>query len=321
LLAIFTLMVGTFAVSPQRAEAVPDGPGEWVGSISIAKSDISGFYNTYLVTTTWETVAGGAYGATVMDARWDGTVDWTRHFTAPCDGVPTGQSWIADYGESDEGGTIRIEWKVSDTRWLMKPDPGTNYIIDGNFLWVAGCDILGPPFPEVFDNELVPAFSVFDEGAPQDTQVLVGTAEIENGTAPYTAEWRFWRADCDETVDSDGGGEGDCEEARNGRDPFNSSDDVGISVDADGDGVLDADDLCSGTDLAGDTNPDVKRNRLWSNASGMFAFGDGTDSGITVADTGGCSASQVIEAAGLGRGHVKFGISKSALATYLANLT
>jgi hypothetical protein len=64
-----------------------------------------------------------------------------------------------------------------------------------------------------------------------------------------------------------------------------------------------------------------QKNRLWSDDSGSFLFGDGSDSGITVADTGGCSASQVIDAAGVGKGHAKFGISKSAMAAYLAGLS
>jgi hypothetical protein len=92
----------------------------------------------------------------------------------------------------------------------------------------------------------------------------------------------------------------------------------GMLPDADGDGVPDTEDQCPGTDLAADTAPtDLKKNRMWSDADGVFYFGDGTPAGITVEDTGGCSASQVIAAAGLGLGHERFGISSSAMDAYL----
>lgn len=92
------------------------------------------------------------------------------------------------------------------------------------------------------------------------------------------------------------------------------------STDSDADGVVDDDDLCPGTDLAADSNSQTKTNRLWSDDEGIFRFGDGADSGITVTDTGGCSAIQVIIVAGLGDGHEKFGISKSAIGEYLSSL-
>jgi hypothetical protein len=74
-------------------------------------------------------------------------------------------------------------------------------------------------------------------------------------------------------------------------------------ADGDGDGVPDADDLCA------DTNDDpaparLKHNRSWPAAS----------------DTFGCSASQIIAVAGLGKGHTKFGISKGALKDWIASV-
>ena len=52
--------------------------------------------------------------------------------------------------------------------------------------------------------------------------------------------YRFRRTTCDRTVDSDGGGIGDCDEYDNGTDPNNAADDY----DRDGDGVPDAADRC-----------------------------------------------------------------------------
>ena len=83
--------------------------------------------------------------------------------------------------------------------------------------------------------------------------------------------------------------------------------------DADDDGVLDADDACAGTVLPDQPTGGLKKNRFAANADGVFADSNGTSAGITLADTDGCSATQIIAAAGLGAGHTKFGISKAEL--------
>ena len=95
--------------------------------------------------------------------------------------------------------------------------------------------------------------------------------------------------------------------------------------DTDDDGVLDTADVCLGTDLeadAADAPAGLKKNRLWSDADGNFYRGSGEPlpDPITVMDTGGCSASQVIEAAGLGNGHRKFGITAGELESYIRSL-
>jgi hypothetical protein len=52
---------------------------------------------------------------------------------------------------------------------------------------------------------------------------------------------------------------------------------------------------------------------LGANAEGVFVDATGDSSGYTVSDTGGCSATQIIEEMGLGGGHARFGITKSVL--------
>lgn len=77
-------------------------------------------------------------------------------------------------------------------------------------------------------------------------------------------------------------------------------------IPADTDGVDDGVDVCPGS--VDDPAPNrLKRNRIW------------TESDLT--DTFGCSASQIIEDAGLGAGHARFGISKSALAAWIASVS
>ena len=83
--------------------------------------------------------------------------------------------------------------------------------------------------------------------------------------------------------------------------------------DADGDGVLDVDDACADTVLPDQPLVELKPNRFAANADGEFVDGTGEPAGITLEDTAGCSAAQVIAAAGLGAGHSKFGISKGEL--------
>jgi carbon monoxide dehydrogenase subunit G len=92
-----------------------------------------------------------------------------------------------------------------------------------------------------------------------------------------------------------------------------------VDCDADNDGVADADDVCPGTVLPQSSPPQWKKNHYKANVAGHFVDVTSTDSGITVADTGGCSGTQIIAAAGLGKGHTKNGISGDALAAWVAS--
>ncbi len=83
--------------------------------------------------------------------------------------------------------------------------------------------------------------------------------------------------------------------------------------DADVDGVLDADDACADTVLPDQPSIGLKPNRYAAIAGGEFLDARGDSAGVTLADTDGCSATQIIAAAGLGGGHTKHGISKGEL--------
>ena len=90
---------------------------------------------------------------------------------------------------------------------------------------------------------------------------------------------------------------------------------------ADADGVSDEADVCPDTDLAAEPDAPskgLKPRRLWSTDEGFV-----DRSGVLIyslADTGGCSATQIIAAAGLGKGHAKHGISPGAMAAWIAKL-
>ncbi len=105
---------------------------------------------------------------------------------------------------------------------------------------------------------------------------------------------------------------------------FNGTVDMGSfesKQDADGDGVLDANDVCPATSLP-DPQPTLglRKNRYIASANGEFVDNSGNSSGIRVQDTGGCSGAQVIVEAGLGEGHTRFGITRSALLDWIEAL-
>ena len=89
--------------------------------------------------------------------------------------------------------------------------------------------------------------------------------------------------------------------------------------DADGDGVADAADVCSDTTFS--TGPaKLKRNQFWSPSADGFVDGTGVI-GFTLADTGGCSAEQIVAEAGLGKGHLKSGLSLGEMRAWVASVT
>ncbi|HSN98088.1 MAG TPA: hypothetical protein VLS89_07305 [Candidatus Nanopelagicales bacterium] len=85
--------------------------------------------------------------------------------------------------------------------------------------------------------------------------------------------------------------------------------------DADADGVCGDVDLCAGTTLPeGVPTVGLGVNRFADvDGDGVFDTtapkGKGPQRSYTIEDTGGCSCEQIIEAMGLGQGHVKFGCS------------
>ena len=91
-------------------------------------------------------------------------------------------------------------------------------------------------------------------------------------------------------------------------------------TDSDGDGVLDVEDICPGTVIPEIDNFDLMKRRYAVNAAGDFVNVNGESSGFTIADTGGCSATQIIQALGLGNGHSKFGIPHGILKSWINSL-
>jgi hypothetical protein len=92
--------------------------------------------------------------------------------------------------------------------------------------------------------------------------------------------------------------------------------------DSDRDNVFDVRDVCPDTNPLGTATPDrLKKNRFAVDTAGDFVGKFGASSGYTIHDAAGCDEAQIIESAGLGKGHTKFGISRSALNSWVASLS
>jgi hypothetical protein len=91
--------------------------------------------------------------------------------------------------------------------------------------------------------------------------------------------------------------------------------DASAAADEDQDGVLDADDVCPGT--VTDAFPQLKANRYTYDGTALES-GLTNNPSHTIQETGGCSAMQIITAMGLGAGHYRFGLSRSALEAWIA---
>ncbi|MCV0403586.1 MAG: hypothetical protein K5924_07715 [Chloroflexi bacterium] len=88
-------------------------------------------------------------------------------------------------------------------------------------------------------------------------------------------------------------------------------------TDTDGDGILDAVDLCADTVLP-DVFPKYDAKRYKADTAGELTARKSPT--YTLADTGGCSATQIINAMNLGSGHLKYGLSRSALEQWIASV-
>lgn len=95
--------------------------------------------------------------------------------------------------------------------------------------------------------------------------------------------------------------------------------------DIDGDGILNASDICADTVIPDPVIPTVGllKNR-WALADGDGDFDTGVGNGnppkrsYSIHDTAGCNAGQIADALNLGQGHYKHGLSNSAMDTWVA---
>ena len=92
-----------------------------------------------------------------------------------------------------------------------------------------------------------------------------------------------------------------------------------ILWDADKDGVDDASDVCADTVLPDMPSGNLKPNHYAATVDG-FVDRDG-EVAYSLLEAGGCSGSQIVESVGLGAGHLKHGLSRGELESWIASLT
>ncbi|MFC5788920.1 hypothetical protein ACFPPE_03540 [Agromyces tardus] len=88
-------------------------------------------------------------------------------------------------------------------------------------------------------------------------------------------------------------------------------------ADADRDGVADSSDSCPSTTLPDSVKKPLS-GRYSARSTGSFLDGTGVSSGLKVIDTGGCSATQIVKALGLGRTDQQSGITLTTLKNWAA---
>ena len=102
---------------------------------------------------------------------------------------------------------------------------------------------------------------------------------------------------------------------------------LGPPPDSDGDGVPDADDLCSGTTIPESVPSLDLQNNRWALLSGDCNFdmttagGGEPDRANTTSDTAGCSCEQIIVQLHLGSSHTKVGCSTGVMERWVSFVT
>jgi hypothetical protein len=298
----------------------------YVGSLEVTDIDqhsdtVSGIADAFVEVTV---TANGV----VRHVTSDPSGFWVADFAIPGDEVDEQDLHDIQVGSSGEAsvvypsGTVVVSWEFSDTtppqleHAVFVPD-----VIDITTgsqtarlrLWITDegsgfcCNtsaVLMPP------SMASPVYFAFGQEQRVEGNAYAGIYEVEFAF-PQGGELGVWVVQSIVLMDNVGNTAGTVGPV--------AAVEVVADSDIDGDGVLDEADICPDTDLDADVAPaDLKKNRVWSTPQGDFAFGDGSDAGLSVGDTDGCSASQIIALLGLGGGHERFGISQSVIADLLA---
>ncbi|MGA9278338.1 FG-GAP repeat protein [Ilumatobacter sp.] len=133
-------------------------------------------------------------------------------------------------------------------------------------------------------------------------------------------------------VDDDNDGQTDTDETACGSNPLDAASvspdldsdnipdcvDPDTVVDSDNDGVSNADDICADTVLPDEPTRQLGFLRFAAQENGTFDAGwRRLDGKFTIADTAGCSGTQIIEKLGLGQTDTRYGISYPALVYWI----
>lgn len=174
----------------------------------------------------------------------------------------------------------------------------------------AGETITARVSPAVDGQKIILTASSAYGNAWLESPVSSGLAYTAPGTGSYSFGWSLhssglprpetltWSFTCSSGGSSGGGGSTG-----------------GSTADSDRDGVADTADVCAGTSLP-DGYRKLASGSYYANGSGAFVDGTGRSAGISVKDTGGCSASQIAKAVGLKGKSASSGIPLSTLTSW-----
>lgn len=188
------------------------------------------------------------------------------------------------------------------------PDTATGDTVDASGCSDAQVDSDGDGVCDPGAVSVGPAACAGSDNCPSDPNPLqVNTDGDADGDA------------CD--TDDDNDGDSDADELACGSDPLDAAETC-ANVDTDKDGVPDVNDACAATvEMAPTSSRGLGRNR-WILENRAFTQGppqSGRLFAFTIEDTRGCSCSQIIVEAGLGKGHLKYGCSNSAMIDWTNN--
>ena len=288
-LYLLFIIGGTALIFFQASEALANRVNQPGFDLTVSQTDGGGTYSPgdtieYLVTTEniGTTFAPQVFVSETVPAHT--SVNFaasTPGWTCSPNNGP-GSNCTVQIGDFEPGQTIDVIFAVDVDQNLP---PETTSTLNQVSVFVGGS-----PFPETdYTNNSSSLFTSLSAVVDRDNDGI----EDANDNCPAIAN-----AD---QANFDGDGEGDV-----------------CDPDDDNDGVTDESDVCSQTILPEDEPVKSKKNRFYANGSGEFVDGNGNLAGISVTDAGGCSGIQIIEAANLGKGHIKQGISKGELKSWAA---
>ncbi len=236
------LMTVALAASVVAVDAQPPASAaeseEWVGWIQQLDSS-----ETTTEHTTFESERKIRY--TTIPGDWpraNGVLSVYERSTTDC----FSDSWVSNgtwEGQGEAPGEMSVgqnssgEWviRVHGGEGAATYDKATSFCNGVSSGYTRGPDPFVLPIDTPFDHQPIPT-------GETDPNVgwLYGTITLPGGASSYEYMWSLRRLDCDNTVDTDGDGLGDCTEIDLSTDPANP--------DTDGDGVSDGGEVDAGTD-------------------------------------------------------------------------
>ncbi|MBY5163138.1 FG-GAP repeat protein [Salsipaludibacter albus] len=288
----------------------PDGNGGYTETKLTASDAAANDLFGYSVAVDGDIIVVGATGGTNSGSAYmyqpDGNGGYTETKLTASDGLGSDRFGVS---VAVDGDTIVVgssfdddNGSASGSAYMYQPDGNGGYT-EGKLIAsdAAAGDEFGNSVAVDGDAILVGAFLDDDNGSNSGSVYV------------YTA-----------TVDGDGDGLDDdvdnCPGIPNTDQANLDGDSFGDACDddIDGDGVDNSDDVCAATRLPDEPTRGLKTNRYIAVTDG-FVSTDGVVA-YTLADTGGCSGAQIIEATGLGKGHSWFGITGGELKNWIETL-